>query len=278
MTGPDRLRVAFQGQRGAYSEQALRQAYGEDAEPVPCASLAEAFRAGEDEADRAVVPVENATAGSINEAYDRLLETDLEIEAETVVEVRHRLLAAPGVELADLERVRSHPQALEQCRAALEELGLEPVAAADTAGSARWIAEQEASEVAAIASELAGRLYGLETLVEDLQDRAWNRTRFLCLGPDRPARDEERDHRTSLVLSTDHSPGALHRALEPFARRAINLTKLESRPTRERPWEYLFYLDVEGHVDEAPIEDAIDELGADVPFLEVLGSFPQHQR
>lgn len=268
------LRVAFQGERGAYSETALRRRYGDQAEPVPSRTLEEAFAAvPQDRADRVVVPIENATAGSINETYDRLLETDLAIEAEIVVEVRHCLLACPGVERSDLERVLSHPQALAQCEGTLDELGLERVATWDTAGSARRVAQQQPADTAAIASRLAGELHGLEVLATDIQDRPWNRTRFLALGTE-GTEPGEGPHRTSLVLSTDHTPGALYRALEPFAKRGVNLSKLESRPTRERPWEYRFYLDLEGHRRDEAVQAALGELEEQVPFLEVLGSFP----
>lgn len=266
--------VAFQGERGAYSEQAVRRCYGDEAQPIPCSTLAEAFATvAEGRAQRAVVPVENALEGTVNRTYDLLLEHELDLEAEVVVPIRHQLLALPGVSLDDVERVRSHPQALAQCRQTLEELGLAPTAARDTAGSARRVAEEGNRREAAIASRLAGRMYELETLAEDVQDEDWNQTRFLALARE-PEPPEEGPYRTSLVLSTDHSPGALFEALEPLAERGINLTKLESRPTREQAWQYRFHLDLEGHRDDEPVAAALEELDERVPFLRVFSSYP----
>lgn len=252
----------------------MRRLYGEEVEPVPRSTLEEAFAAADGgRAQRAVVPVENALEGTVNRTYDLLLEHALDIEAEVVVEIRHQLLGLPGASLEDVQVVRSHPQALGQCRDTLEKLGLEARAARDTAGSARRLAEEGPGDQAAIASRLAGELYGLETLAEDVQDEDWNRTRFLALARE-PEPAEEGPYRASLVLSTDHAPGALFRALEPLAQREVNLTKLESRPTRDRAWEYRFHLDLEGHRDEEPVASALAAPEGTVPFLRVFSSYP----
>lgn len=267
--------VAFQGERGAYSELALRRAFGEGAEALPLPDLDDVFEAVESgEADLGLVPVENSYAGSVDQAYDLLRTREVVPVGEVVVPVRHALLALPGVEAADVERVLSHPQALAQCRDAIEDLGAEAVAAYDTAGSARRVAEEGLGSAAAIASPLAGERYGLEVLARDLQSQPGNRTRFLVLDRD-PAPRTDAPHRTSLVLVTSHDPGALHEALGPFARQGVNLLKLESRPTEASRWEYRFYLDLAGHHDDPDVAAALEEVRGLVPTLEVLGSYPR---
>lgn len=267
--------VAFQGERGAYSELAVRRAFGEAVQPLPLPGLADVFAAVEDAtADLGVVPVENSYAGSVDRAYELLRERDVVPVGEVVVPVRHALLALPGVEADDVDRVLSHPQALAQCRQAIEGLGAEAVAAHDTAGSARRVAEEGLRTAAAIASPLAGERYGLDVLARDLQSQPGNRTRFLVLDRE-PAPRTDGPHRTSLVLVTSHDPGALHEALGPFARRGVNLMKLESRPTEASRWEYRFYLDLAGHHEDPDVAKALEEVRGMVPTLEVLGSYPR---
>lgn len=267
--------VAFQGERGAYSELAVRRAFGEAVQPLPLPGLADVFAAVEDAtADLGVVPVENSYAGSVDRAYELLRERDVVPVGEVVVPVRHALLALPGVEADDVDRVLSHPQALAQCRQAIEGLGAEAVAAHDTAGSARRVAEEGLRTAAAIASPLAGERYSLDVLARDLQSQPGNRTRFLVLDRE-PAPRTDGPHRTSLVLVTSHDPGALHEALGPFARRGVNLMKLESRPTEASRWEYRFYLDLAGHHEDPDVAKALEEVRGMVPTLEVLGSYPR---
>jgi prephenate dehydratase len=266
-------RVAFQGVAGAYSEQAIRQFFGSQAAGVPRETLAETLFALErGDADYAMMPVENAVAGSVSQSYELLMEHDLRIHAEVILHVRHMLMALPGTQFADLERARSHPQALAQCRRYLSRHNLEPEPAFDTAGSARDLAERQEPDVAAIASELAAELYGLEILDRAIEDLAFNYTRFFVLALTSPARAQR--NKTSLIFSTPHQPGALYQCMGEFAQRGINLTKLESRPRLNRPWQYLFYLDFEGHCQDPECEAALMGLLRRASFVKLLGSYP----
>jgi prephenate dehydratase len=265
--------VAFQGERGAYSEEAIHQFFGPDVETQPCPSLDEVFATVESgAAGYAALPVENSTAGSINQAYDLLLNRDLRVWGEAVLRVRHALLAPPGTRLADVQRVRSHPQALAQCRRYLGNRGWAPETSYDTAGSARDLAADPAPGVAVIASRLAGQLYGLEELDYGLEDSEYNYTRFFMLSTQDPPRAQR--SKTSVVFSSRHQPGALYECLGEFARRRVNLTKLESRPRPNRPWQYIFYLDFEGHCQDPECEAALMGLLRRSSFVKLLGSYP----
>ncbi len=267
--------VAFQGERGAYGDEAVVRHFGPDAEPVPCRSFADVFRlvAG-GQVEFGMVPIENSIAGSINDNYDLLRQYDLYVQGERVVQVNHCLLALPGTQLKDVRRIISHPRALEQCESFFREHGIEAVAEYDTAGSAKLIREKELHGLAAIASRRAAEIYGLDVVAEGIQDVKDNYTRFFQLGRT-PAAWQAGPTRTSLVMSTAHTPGALHKCLGALAARSINLLKLESRPVRNRPWEYVFYLDFEGHRDDSSIAEALAELAAHTSFLKVLGSYPR---
>jgi len=266
-------RVAFQGEHGAFSEEAVRQFFGADVEAVPQRAfqdVVEAVRLGQ--ADAGVLPIENSVAGSINTTYDLLLESDLTIEGEVFVRVRHCLLASAGTTPETVRKVRSHPQALAQCERYLATHGWEAEAVYDTAGAAKDLASCPEAGVAVIASRLAGEMYGLALLDQGIEDYPFNYTRFFVLGNDTPAPAER--NKTSLVLALRHRPGALHACLGEFATRGINLTKLESRPRRNRPWEYVFYLDFEGHAGDPPCREALLGLLELATFVKVLGSYP----
>jgi prephenate dehydratase len=266
-------RVAFQGIAGAYSEEAIRQHFGPEAQGVPCRTLDALFPPVElGEVDFAMVPVENSVAGTVAGAYELMLHHDLRIHAEVVLRVRHMLLAPPGTELADLAQVRSHPQALAQCQRYLDRHGLAPEPAFDTAGSARDLAADPAPGVAAIASALAAELYGLAVVSPNIEDVAFNYTRFFVLARDDPPQPER--PKTSLIFSSRHQPGALYDCLGEFAQRGINLTKIESRPRRNRPWQYIFYLDFEGYWHDPDCERAILGLLRRASFVKLLGSYP----
>ena len=266
------MRVAFQGEPGAYSEEAVIQLCG-DVETMPFARLAEAFDAvASGHADRGVVPVENSQAGSINETYDLLLAHDLVIGAEYDLRVRHCLLALPGQALAGIARVYSHPQALAQCEAYLRRLGVEVVPFYDTAGSAKMIAGERRAACAAIASRRAAALYRLDILAEGIETNPNNYTRFLAIGSVAAARTAR--SKTSVVCAVRNQPGALHRVLGALASREINMTKIESRPGRRRPWEYVFYIDFDGHAAEAEVGAALAEMREHTSMLRVLGSYP----
>ncbi len=269
------IRVAFQGELGAYSEEALQKHFTQRTEPVPCHSFTELFNAvTQGTADFGVQPIENSTAGAINAAYDLLLERDVNLSGEIVLRVRHALLAAPGSTKADVRRVRSHPQALAQCSHYLAAHDWQPESAYDTAGSAKALAAAPENDVAVIASRLAGERYGLDVLGYPIEDQAHNYTRFLVLSHRPPPHRPDAQHKTSLVFSTPHVPGAIHTCLGAFAARQINLTKFESRPQPDRPWHYIFYLDFEGHVDAPHCRAALTELQEKASFVKVLGSYP----
>ena len=267
------MRVAFQGERGANSEEAVVRLFGE-VEVVPCARLADAFDAVVDRrADRGVVPVENSQAGSINETYDLLLAHDLVIAGELDHRVVHCLMALPGQPLNAITKVYSHPQALAQCDAYLRRLGVETVPSYDTAGSAKMIQHQHLTGCAAVASKRAARLYELEVLAEGIETNPNNYTKFLIVGPE--AAPAGVQSKTSIVFVVENQPGTLYRALGALATRQINLVKIESRPGRTRPWTYTFYVDIDGHVGEVRVQEALDDLRRQTTFLRVLGSYPR---
>ena len=245
---PDALRIGYQGEPGAYSQQAVETLFP-DAEPVPIRTLRRVFEAVEGgELAHGVVPLENSLAGSINEAYDLLSAGHAFVVGEVVVSVDHSLLALPGTKMEDLKRVCSHPQALAQCEEFLAMLDVDLVPVYDTAGAAKKIADERRAGEAAVASENAARIYGLEVLARHIQTSPQNQTRFAAIGPRlEPLAPPDK---TSLLLELRHVPGSLYRCLRPFAERDLNLTKLESRPRGDRPWEYWFYLDVQAGVGD----------------------------
>jgi len=267
------MRVAYQGEPGAYGEEAAVRSFGVT-ETVQCATFADVFEAVQDgRADRGVVPVENSLAGSINETYDLLLAHSLVITGELDLRVRHCLMALPGQTLAEIRRVQSHPQALAQCDVYLKRLGAELVPSYNTAGSAKAIREQALVGCAAVASRRAAALYELEVLAEGIETTPNNYTRFLHLS--RTAAPVGEGSKTSIVFVVTNEVGTLYTALGALARRRINLVKIESRPARQRPWDYTFYVDVDGHAEREPLRAALDEFRAQTAFLRVLGSYPK---
>jgi prephenate dehydratase len=268
-----KLLVAFQGEAGAYSEQALRNHFGPDATSLPCTDFRGIFDAiHSGKAQRGILPVENSLAGTVSAAYDQLADHDLRIQGEVILRVEHCLMAPAGLTLRDIKRVKSHPQALAQCRQTLRRLGIEPVVHYDTAGAARDLAANPEPGTAAIASALAAKTYGLEILSRHLEDESHNYTRFFILGLSDPPRQDP--SKTSVIFTTRHQPGALQRVLAELAEREINLTKIESRPRRNSPWHYLFYVDFEGHEDQREIREALLGILKQASFLKVLGSYP----
>jgi len=266
-------KVAFQGVSGAYSEEAINQFFGPQAESLPCKAFADAFHAVErGDAEYAMLPVENAVAGSVNQSYELLMEHDLRIYAEVILRVRHMLLGPPGTALSELKRARSHPQALAQCQRYLSNRNLTPLTAIDTAASARDLAANPEVGTAVIASRLAAELYGLDIVDEGIEDYPFNYTRFFVLSLSEPTRTQR--SKTSLVFTTPHQPGALYACMGELTRRGINLTKIESRPRLNRPWQYLFYLDFEGHCQDPECEAAIMGLLRRSSFVKLLGSYP----
>lgn len=270
---PDTRIIAFQGEPGAYSEQAIRQHFGDTVQTLPCRSFAEIFDAIRDgRATHGMLPVENSLAGTVIPAYDQLVDHDLHVQAEVIVRVEHCLVAPRGTELADIQRAQSHYQALGQCEQTLKRLGIEPVTYYDTAGAARDLAAHPEPGTAAIASALAAQTYGLDILIHNLEDLDFNFTRFFVLGHEMPPRQDP--SKTSIIFTTRHEPGALYQVLSELAARQINLTKIESRPRRNRPWHYLFYVDFEGHEDDPAVREALLGILKQASFLKVLGSYP----
>jgi arogenate/prephenate dehydratase len=266
------VRIAYQGEPGAFSEAAARLVLHE-AELMPFRSFEEVFDAAEaGSADFGVLPFENSTGGSIHRNYDLLLQHQLPIVGEVEVPVVHQLLALPGCSMDRLRRVYSHPQALAQTERFLRTLkGVEIIATYDTAGSAKMIADGHLEDAAAIASARAGELFGLTALASSIQDFSDNVTRFLVIGRE-PLPDLVSD-KTTIVFSLPNEPGALWKALTAFALRGIDLTKLESRPIQGRPWEYLFYADLKVARDEPRYARAMSHLGEFALSIRTLGSY-----
>ena len=266
-------KVAYQGIPGANSEIAVRQHFGPDVDCLPCQDfnhLFDALQSGE--ADYSLLPVENALAGSVSGAYEMLLDHDVRVQAEVILHVHHALLGISGTTLHDIKQVRSHPQALIQCERFLKRYNLEPVGWYDTAGSAHDLSHDPQPDVGVIATELAAELYGLEIVAKEIEDEPYNYTRFLLMGHGDP---EPSDYnKTSIVFATRNQPAALYQCLGEFAKRDLNLTKLESRPRRNRPWEPLFYLDFEGHWQDPKCQDVLTQLLHLTSFVKMLGSYP----
>jgi prephenate dehydratase len=270
------LRIAYQGEPGAFSEAAARMA-GDDVDAIPCRSFDDVFDAVEGgTAELGVLPIENSIGGSIHRNFDLLLDHDLPIVGELELPVVHHLLALPGCTLERVRRVYSHPQALAQCDRFLRTLaGVEVIASYDTAGSAKLIADERMADAAAIASSRAAEVFGLVPLRSSIQDFAHNVTRFLVIArPGRPLLGGAPADKTSIVFSLANEPGALFKALSVFALRGIDLTKLESRPIPERKWEYLFYADLSKARDDRACTRALANLEEFAAMLRVLGSYP----
>jgi prephenate dehydratase/chorismate mutase/prephenate dehydratase len=274
------ITVAFQGELGAFGDEAVQTYFGKVAdmrpESVPLRAFADVFRAvATGEVDYGLVPVENSQAGSINDVYDLLRQHDLFVIGEISHPVNHCLLCLAGQKLSDIKRVISHPQALAQSDVYLRELGVEIVATYDTAGSAKMVQEEQLTGVAAVASARAAELYQLEILAESIQTIKDNYTRFIALGRE-PAPRRPGEAKTMIVMTTAHQPGSLYRCLGVLAANNINLLKLESRPSRQRAWEYAFYLDFEGHREDPAVRGALADLATHTTFCKVLGSFAKN--
>lgn len=269
--------IGFQGEHGAFGEEAVYSYFHQDPhihpETFPYRTFADVFRAvATGEVMYGLVPVENSQAGSINDVYDLLRQHDLFVIGELSHPVHHYLLSLPGQDIHEITRVISHPQALAQSDVYLRDLGVELVATYDTAGSAKMIREEQLRGVAAVASAKAAELYQLEILAHEIQTIKDNYTRFIALGRE-PAQRQAGPAKTMLVMATAHQPGSLYQCLGVLAANKINVLKLESRPSRQRPWEYVFYLDFEGHREDSTVRSALADLAGYTTFCKVLGSF-----
>jgi prephenate dehydratase len=266
-------KVAFQGERGAYSELAVIQFFP-NSTPIPARSFQEVIETLlSGLSDYAVVPIENSIEGSVNEVYDLLLQSHLFVIGETYQRIHHCLIAIKGTDRGSLKEVYSHPQALAQCRHYLNEKKLDPVPVYDTAGAVKMIKLGQNKSAAAIGSKRAAEIYGMEILDVGIEDSKNNFTRFYILSRDPTDTKPSGNDGTSIIFSVKHAPGSLVNILSEFARREINLTKIESRPTKKTPWEYNFFTDFEGHVLDARIRDVLRVIEPKTAFVKILGSY-----
>lgn len=274
------LVIAIQGERGSFSDAAARRLVRSEMQLSTCRTFDEVFeRLRSGEAHAAVVPIENSLAGSVLRTYELMADADVRISGETLLPIAMNLIGRPGSRLGKIRKVHSHPVALAQCHRFLSSHpSIEAVAAYDTAGSVKMVMESEADDVAAIAGETAAALYGGEILASAIQDHQDNFTRFLLIAPSGRAIDGPTPGaagmKTTLRFCTPNMPGALFRALATFALRDINLTKLESRPIAGRPWEYTFYVDVNGAEDDEKVANALRHLREMCETVVILGSYP----
>jgi len=273
--------AAFQGDRGAFSQQAVVRLLGESAEVLPCQRFEEVFQNLQKKSvTAAVIPIENTLAGSVHENYDHLLNYDFQIVGETSVRIVHNLIVPPGVAFRQVRRVFSHPVALNQClQFFVKNPQVEKVPFYDTAGGVKMIMEEGLKDAAGIASSIAAEIYGGKILKRSIEDDRQNYTRFFLLRPQgwkaKSPLAAPKGWKTSLVFTLRNVPGTLFRALSAFALRDINMAKIESRPLRGKPWEYLFYLDFMGHIDDERTRNALGHLRELAEFLRVLGCYPR---
>ena len=266
--------AAFQGERGAYSENAVYQFFGSTIQVKPCRDFRDVFENVKHLSVQAgVVPIENSIEGSVNQIYDLFFDYDLKVYGEVIVKIAHCLIVNPGTKITQIKSVYSHPQALAQCRSFLEKAKWDLIPTYDTAGSVKIIKEQKLQTTAAIASERAAEIYGMQILAKDIADNKENYTRFFVLSHE-DSNPTDKD-KTSIIFSAKHEPGALYHALGEFAKRKINLTRIESRPTKKTAWEYNFYLDFEGHRKEPKCTEALKALSKYTTLIKVLGSYPK---
>lgn len=274
-----RRRVAFQGVRGAYSEQAIQEKLP-GSEVLPCKSFEEAFIAVEEgEAELGMIPVENSTAGVVSDSYDLLAIHHLQVVGEHYLRVRHCLLGLPEAHLDQVRTVLSHPQALAQCRGYIRKQGWGTRPYYDTAGAAADLLLRNDPAQVAIASELCAELYGLKILARDIQENDLNTTRFLLVAREGFVCDPGWVRcKTSLLFEVRDIPAALYKCLGGFATNGVNLTRLESRPVPGKRWVYHFYLDFQGRPDQTPCSLALEELSFYTSSLKVLGCYPEGEQ
>ena len=268
------MRIAYQGEPGAYSEAAALT-FSRHAETLPCKTFDDVFEAVlHKRSTHGIVPMENSIGGTIHRNYDLLVDHEIPITGEVELDVVHCLQALPGTKIEDIRVVYSHQQALAQCERYLKELGVTVEAVYDTAGGAKLVAEQRLTNAGALASRRAAEVFGLEVIQEAVQDYEFNITRFFVIGGSQPTDADK----TTLVFALPSTPGSLFKALSVFALRDINLSKLESRPIRGRPWEYLFYVDIEARHDDLACARALAQLGEFAKWSRVLGTYKGWQR
>ena len=270
------MKIAYQGIKGAYSEAAVYKHFGDKAESAGFDTFEEVFEAVKSgKVDYGVVPVDNTIAGTVAANCDLLLKHDVYVIAEIYLDIHHNLLSHKGTSLKDLKIVYSHPHALEQCREFIKKHKLKSVPEYDTAGAAKIIKERNKKDEAAIASEFCAKIYGLGIIEKNISTAKNNITKFFVFVNSDKIPKNIKQEKTSIVFRTKHYPGALINCLQRLAKHDINLTKLESRPVPENPWEYSFYADFEGGVEDEKVKLALSEMEASCEFLKVLGSYPK---
>ena len=264
-------RISFQGERGAYSESASTSFFEDKIDTIPCSTFADALKNTEnDTSDYSILPVENSLEGSVGESNDLLLSTNLNVVGEIYHRIHHCLIGIGSVE--DIDTVYSHPQALGQCRQFIQENSLKPIPSYDTAGSVKIIKDMNKKNVACVASKNAAKIFDVPIIKEGIEDNTNNYTRFLMFSKE--VNNKTENSKTSIIFSIKHEAGALYQIINEFYQHKVNLTKIESRPKKNTPWEYNFYVDFEGHQDDPPIHDMLQKLRTHYTFLKILGSYP----
>ena len=265
------IHVSFQGERGAYSEAAARSFFNEQIETIPQTTFAEVLEsASSDKTQYAVLPVENSLEGSVGESYDLLYSTSLNATGEIYHRIEHCLIGTGNID--EIDTVYSHPQALGQCRKFIEEHHMKTIPAYDTAGSVKMVKELNKVNCACIASKDAAEIYEMPIISDNIANNLNNYTRFLILSKENNS--ETGNDKTSIIFSIKHEPGSLYRIIENFNKNNVNLTKIESRPTKSNTWEYNFYVDFEGHQNNSKILEMLEKIKQETLFMKILGSYP----
>ena len=276
------LKISFQGEHGAYSEQAitsfLKSNSIDDYTTVPCISFYDAIEETvKRKTDYVIIPVENSLAGSVVPAYDELIKSNLKVKVEIIIKIQHCLMGLPDTDISKIDSVISHPQALAQCSNSLKKLKLESQTFVDTAGAAKYIFEKNKKNHLAIASKLAAETYGLKIFQSEFEDESFNYTRFLVMGREDLVENKKHNHKTTIIFSVEDKANSLVNILSVFGKYQINLTKIESRPSRDRAWNYLFFIDFEGDEDDENVQRALLEILKKSTFLQILSSYQSYQ-
>jgi len=270
------MKIGYQGVEGAYSEAAIYKHYGKDVKAIGFETFENVFDAvNNNNVDYGFLPFENTIVGSIAENYDLLLKEDVFVIAEIFLKINHNLLSHKGNKLENIKTVYSHPQALHQCQEFLKKYGIKAIPEYDTAGAAKIVKERNKIEEAAIASKLCAGIYGLEILKKDIATNKNTTTKFFAFVKKENVPKDLKKEKTSIVFKTKHYPGAMVNCLQRLSKNNINMTKLESRPIPENPWEYVFYVDFDSGLDDENVKLALSEMEAASVFVKVLGSYPK---
>ena len=274
----DKIKIAFQGEKGAYSHLACLEIFP-NAEASGCSTFEEAFQLAKDNSEyKIIIPIENSLAGRVADIHYLIPKYKLQIHAEHFQKVSHNLLAVRGAKIKDNKSVRSHSQAIGQCRKFFNKNNLKTIISADTAGSAKYIAEKKNKSESAIASELAAKIYDLEVLQSNIEDESGNVTRFFVMGKESKHPDlKNKKYITSCIFKLKSIPAALYKALGGFATNGVNLCKLESFSVKNTFDQVNFYIDIEGHIEDPALQKALEELGFHTQKLDILGVYEAHQ-